>query len=246
MEKLKSSLPNMMLSLVIICMVAAGALAGVYLLTKKNIQQQKEQKLAAALKEVVLPEADASVQITVVSSEPVALTEPNKQDTAKLDTINICVVNVIALNGQVIGKAVETSAVGFGGKQKIMIGFDNEGKIINYKVLEHQETPGLGDHIADWFNDPAKESQCILGRQATGNFKVSKDGGDVDAITAATISSRAFLKAVNHAWKAAQQVEGIEVEAVASASQLHHEAEEVANDSIQEETANEETEVTNE
>jgi electron transport complex protein RnfG len=246
MEKLKSSLPNMLLSLVIICMVAAGALAGVYLLTKKNIQQQKEQKLAAALKEVVLPDADASVQITVVSSDSVALTEQNKQDTAKLDTINICVVNVIALNGQVIGKAVETSAVGFGGKQKIMVGFDNEGKILNYKVLEHQETPGLGDHIADWFNDPTKESQCIIGRQATGNFKVNKDGGDVDAITAATISSRAFLKAVNHAWKAAQQVEGIEVEAVAGASQLHHEAEEVANDSIQVETANEETEVTNE
>jgi len=242
MEKLKSSLPNMMLSLVIICMVAAGALAGVYLLTKKNIQLQKEQKLAAALKEVVLPEADASVQITVVSSDSVALTEQNKQDTAKLDTINICVVNTIALNGQMIGKAVETSAVGFGGKQKIMIGFDDEGYILNYKVLEHQETPGLGDHIAEWFKDPTKKGQYIIGRQATGNFKVNKDNGDVDAITAATISSRAFLKAVNYAWKAAQQVEGIEVEAHTGASQVNKSQ----NDSINDQMVNEETEVSHE
>lgn len=206
MEKLKSTLPNMIISLVLICVIAAGALAGVYLLTKKNIEDQKNQKRNAALKAVVLPKADETVKINDLAIDSVALTAVNKQDTTKLDTINLCVVHTIALeDGTIIGKAVETSAVGFGGKQKIMVGFAPDGKIINYKILEQQETPGLGDHIADWFNDSTKVKSYILGRQATGEFKVSKDGGDVDAITAATISSRAFLRAINDAYKAVEK-----------------------------------------
>ena len=98
-----------------------------------------------------------------------------------------------------------------------MVGFDNEGKIINYEILEHQETPGLGDKIDQWFKNADKPSQNIIGRQATGMFVVSKDGGDVDAITAATISSRAFLKAINNAYAA---FKGGEVEAHTGASQL--------------------------
>lgn len=223
MAKLESSLRNMMLSLVTICIVAAGALACVYMLTAENIELQKQQKRAKALKEVVLPNAGEDVVIAVLATDTIALTEQNKQDTTKLDTINVCVVNTIALNAQVIGKAVETSAVGFGGKQKVMVGFDNDGVIINYKVLEHQETPGLGDHITDWFNDTTQVNRCILGRQATGNFKVNKDGGDIDAITAATISSRAFLKAINHAYMAIQQQEGVKVEAETGASKLQKE-----------------------
>lgn len=211
MAKLESTFKNMVLSLVSIAVVAAVALAGVFMLTSGRIQEQKQKNLETALKEVVLPDADASVQITVVSSDSVALTEKNKKDTTKLDTINICVVNKIALKDQVIGKAVETSAIGFGGKQKIMVGFDNEGKIINYKVLEHQETPGLGDKIAFWFKDTKKQGQNILGREAK-NLSVRKDGGNVDAITAATISSRAFLKAINQAWLAVQQLEGVAIE----------------------------------
>jgi len=107
------------------------------------------------------------------------------------------------LNGEAAGAAVETSAMGFGGEQKIIVGFDKEGKIFNYEVLEHQETPGLGDHIVEWFKNADKPGQNIIGRQATGDFRVSKgDGGDIDAITAATISSRAFLKAINQAYNA--------------------------------------------
>ena len=88
--------------------------------------------------------------------------------------------------------------------------------ITNDQVLEQAETPGLGTHIVEWFKNADKAGQNIIGRKATGSMTVSKDGGDVDAITAATISSRAFLLAVNKAYAA--YTEG-EVEAASGASQ---------------------------
>ena len=154
MEKLQSSFKNMALSLTIIAMVAAAALAGVYMLTLENINAQKKAK----------------------------------QEAAKL----------AVLNGQE-GYAVETAVDGFGGQFRVMVGFDKEGNILGYEILEHQETPGLGSHMVHWFKNADKPGQNIIGRKA-GELQVSKDGGDVDAITAATITSRAFLKAINQAY----------------------------------------------
>ena len=169
MEKLQSSFKNMALSLTIIAMVAAAALAGVYLLTLENINAQKRAK----------------------------------QEAAKL----------AVLNGQE-GYAVETAVDGFGGQFRVMVGFDEDGNILGYEILEHQETPGLGSHMTHWFKNADKPGQNIIGRQG-GSLTVSKDGGDVDAITAATISSRAFLKAVNQAY-----ADQFGVEAHTGASQL--------------------------
>ena len=173
MAKLESSFKNMVLSLVIISMVAAGALAGVYILTLENINAQKKAK----------------------------------QEAAKL----------AVLAGHPEGTAIETSVDGFGGTFRVMVGFDAEGNILGYEILEHQETPGLGSHIEHWFKNADKPGQNIIGRKATGKFAVSKDGGDVDAITAATISSRAFLKAINQAYA---EFKGGNVEAHTGASQL--------------------------
>ena len=155
MEKLHSSFKNMVLSLVIISMVAAGLLAGVYILTLENINAQKKAK----------------------------------QEAAKL----------AVLAGHEDGTAIETAVDGFGGTFRVMVGFDAEGNILGYEILEHQETPGLGSHMVHWFKNADKPGQNIIGRKA-GELLVSKDGGDVDAITAATITSRAFLKAINQAY----------------------------------------------
>ena len=176
MEKLQSSFKNMVLSLVIISMVAAGALAGVYMLTLKNIEAQKIAKQEAAKQAV--------------------------------------------LNGHEDGVAIETAVNGFGGEFRVMVGFDQEGNILGYEILEHQETPGLGSHMTHWFKNADKPGQNIIGRKA-GNLTVSKDGGDVDAITAATITSRAFLKAVNQAYA---EFKG--TEATTGASQLNKQEEE--------------------
>lgn len=155
MEKLQSSFKNMVLSLVIISMVAAGLLAGVYILTLENINAQKKAK----------------------------------QEAAKL----------AVLAGHEDGTAIETAVDGFGGTFRVMVGFDAEGNILGYEILEHQETPGLGSHMVHWFKNADKPGQNIIGRKA-GELQVSKDGGNVDAITAATITSRAFLKAINQAY----------------------------------------------
>lgn len=210
MEKLQSTFKNMVLSLVIISVVAAGALAGVYLLTLNSINTQKAQKQQAAIL-AVLPEG---VEI------------------GEAEDANGLTVYRATLNGEPAGAAVETEADGFGGPQKIMVGFDAEGRIYNYEVLEHQETPGLGDKISYWFKNADKPGQNIIGRQATGAFVVSKDGGDVDAITAATISSRAFLKAINKAYVAYKN-DGAEAHTGASQQQPKEAA--VAEEAPQEE-----------
>ena len=103
--------------------------------------------------------------------------------------------------GQPIGAAVESSANGFGGTLTVLVGFDNDGNIIDYSLLSHAETPGLGSKAADWFKKGAKGD--ITGKNpGEAPLTVSKDGGQIDAITASTITSRAFLLAVNNAYAA--------------------------------------------
>ena len=98
---------------------------------------------------------------------------------------------------------------GFSGEIRVIVGFDMDGKILNYSVLQHAETPGLGAKMQEWFRAD-KNKQSVLGRTIPdGGLKVTKDGGDVDAITAATISSRAFLDAVNRAYSAFAGVDGL-------------------------------------
>ena len=182
MAKLESSFKNMVLSLVSISVVAAVALAGVFLLTSSRIESEKQKKQQQAIMDV-LPQKGAGAEI------------------AAPEQVGEVTIYRATKDGKEIGAAVEVSEMGFGGLQKIMVGFDPEGKIIDYAILDQQETPGLGDHIVDWFKNADKPGQNIIGRKA-GEFKVSKDGGDVDAITAATISSKAFLRAINKAYKA--------------------------------------------
>ena len=90
--------------------------------------------------------------------------------------------------------------MGFGGNLKVLVGFDPEGKILGYTLLEQTETPGLGAKADKWFQKGEKGD--IIGKDPSTPLTVSKDGGQVDAITASTITSRAFLLAVNNAYNA--------------------------------------------
>ena len=212
MEKLQSSLQNMVLSLVIICLVAAGALAGVYALTKANIEAQEKAKQQAAIL-AVLPEGST---------------------VGEAEEVDGMMLYKAYLNDQWVATAIETSEIGFDGPQVIMVGLDKDGQIIDYVVLKQTETPGLGAHIDHWFKHADKPGQNIIGRKA-GNLQVSKDGGDVDAITAATISSRAFLKAINKAYAAAI-ADDAQPEAATGASQLNKD------EGVKDEGMNEQTE----
>ncbi|MDR0429800.1 MAG: RnfABCDGE type electron transport complex subunit G [Tannerellaceae bacterium] len=188
MEKLKSSLPNMLLSLTIICMSAGAILAGVNKVTSEPIALSKAAALEKAIKEVT-PEFD---------NNPIK--DAYKAVTSDGDSLLIYPANK---DGKQVGVAVDSNTkMGFGGEIKVIVGFDAEGTLINYSVLQHAETPGLGSKMQEWFRTD-KNNQNILGKSLTnGNLTVSKDGGDVDAITASTITSRAFLNAINRAYSA--------------------------------------------
>ncbi|MBP5135891.1 MAG: FMN-binding protein, partial [Paludibacteraceae bacterium] len=127
-----------------------------------------------------------------------------KTDSVKIDDKTYVVYNVTDENGNALGNAVESTTMGFGGDLKVLTGFDAEGNILGYTILGHAETPGLGAKATDWFQKGGKGD--IIGKNpAKNNLTVSKDGGEVDAITASTITSRAFLKAVNEAYTASAQ-----------------------------------------
>jgi electron transport complex protein RnfG len=82
-----------------------------------------------------------------------------------------------------------------------MVGIDKDGNITGYQILQTAETPGLGTKADLWFQKDGKG--CVIGMNAKDNpLFVKKDGGEVDAITAATITSRAFCDAINRAYKA--------------------------------------------
>lgn len=195
MAKLKSTLPNMLLSLTGICLVAGAILAGVNAFTAGPIAIAKAAALEEAIK-AVAPEFD---------NKPTE--EAYMAVTADGDSLKIYPAKK---GDEIVGGAVESNTQkGFGGQIKVIVGFDMQGTILNYSVLEHAETPGLGAKMQDWFR-MEKGQQNVLGRTVPNDgLKVTKDGGDVDAITAATISSRAFLNAVNRAYSAFAGVDGL-------------------------------------
>ncbi len=187
MQKLKSTLPNILLSLTAICFTAGIALSAVNKYTAHAIEASKAAELENAIKNVV-PEFD---NIPMEEQYKVALPEGDSLTLypAKKD-------------GQLVGCAVESfTKNGFSGIIRVMAGFDKDGRLFNYSVLEHNETPGLGSKMEEWFRTD-KNRQNIIGREMQAGLKVSNDGGDIDAITAATISSRAFLEAINRAYSA--------------------------------------------
>ena len=191
MEKIKSTFITILASLTCFCLIAGTALAVANKLTEDKIAAAKAAALQEAIKKVA-PEFD---------NDPSA--EQYRAATADGDSLTIYPAKK---GGKLVGAAVETNTKkGFGGEIRIMVGFDADQKIVNYSVLEHNETPGLGSKMEEWFRTD-KGKQSVLGRDMKGG--ALKVGGEVDAITAATISSRAFLDAINRAYAAYAQGAG--------------------------------------
>jgi electron transport complex protein RnfG len=109
-------------------------------------------------------------------------------------------------NGEAVGFAVESNSQnGYSGEIKVIVGLDTQGKLINYRVLAHLETPGLGSKMEEWFRSD-KNQHSVLGKDLSkGSLKVKQDKGDIDAITGATITSRAFLETLDRAYSAVSQ-----------------------------------------
>lgn len=188
----ESNLKNMVLSLLVITLVSSATLGFMYNLTKGPRADAEANKLQLAVKKV----------LPAYTNNPVAekYTLPNP-DGEGAELVCYPALN----NDKPVGVAIETWTMsGFSGLIRLMVGFSQEGEIVEVVVLEQKETPGLGTKMGDpSFKDQFKG--LIPGGE---KFKVKKDGGDIDAITAATISSRAFIDALNRANRAYMGTEG--------------------------------------
>jgi Na+-translocating ferredoxin:NAD+ oxidoreductase subunit G len=175
-KKVESTLINMILSLVLISMTMSAALGFVYLKTKDPIEIASKKKEIEAIKQV-LPEFD---------SDPLA----NKSEQEGV------VIYKVTRQNQPVGFAIKAfTDKGFAGNIEIMAGFLTDGTIHNVVVLNHKETPGLGTKMTE-----PKFSDQFNGKDPDDfDLRVKKDGGDVDAITAATVSSRAYCDALQRA-----------------------------------------------
>ena len=189
MKKLESSLTNMVLVLTGVAVIMGGILAYVNHLTEGPIAQQKEKALADGIKTVM-----------VCDDLVVSKTDTVRRNDAKGKEQTYIIYQIQDAQQQDLGAAVESTTGGFGGNLKVLVGFNTDGKILGYTLLEHAETPGLGAKADKWFQKGEKGD--IIGKDPKEPLTVSKDGGQVDAITASTITSRAFLLAVNNAYNA--------------------------------------------
>lgn len=173
---MKSTITTMTFSLGGLCLIVGAALALVNNITADPIAKASEKTRAEAIARI-LPPFDSEITEAVANGLPVF---------------------AATMLGEPVGLAVQTyTDEGFGGRFSLMVGFGRNGDVTGYQVLSHAETPGLGAKMDTWFQPGA---HSIVGSQEP--LKVKADGGDIDAITGATITSRAFVGAVNRARKA--------------------------------------------
>ncbi len=173
----------MVLVLTSICLVCSAILGVVYSVTAEPIRQADVAKINKAISSVV-PQFD-----NIPSQEMFKVEFDGKESE----------VYPAKKEGQAVGYAIKVKSSGFGGPITMMVGFTSDGTIYNTSIVYLSETPGLGAKLTDE-NIPTRAQLKGL-NPASSNITVKKDGGDIDAITASTISSRAFLKGVDIAYQ---------------------------------------------
>ena len=188
---MKSTLLNMTAVLFGITLVASAGVGVVNMITAEPIAQAKQAATKAALTEVLPPFDGTTSEELTIDEMPITVYTATK-------------------GGAVAGYAVQTmTKQGFSGVVRLMVGFTPEGEVVNVNVLEQSETPGLGTKMADEGNPllmSVKGQKLEEKKLVDGKLAVRKDGGDVDALTAATISSRAYVDAITRAWMAYKSV----------------------------------------
>ena len=182
----KSSFKNMVLCLFAIGLVCSALLAGVYAVTAEPIAAAAAAKTNAAIAKGV-PEFDGTPVEATVEANGVEYTYYS-----------------VSKGGQVTAYAIKASATGFGGPVSLMVGVTADGVVYNTSVLSQSETPGLGAKCTD----PAFAGQFKGFNPSEKKLAVKKDGGDVDAITASTITSRAYIAAIQNALSAFAAITG--------------------------------------
>ncbi|EPR3583614.1 electron transport complex subunit RsxG [Vibrio alginolyticus] len=178
------------LTLAIFACATTGLVALTQYLTKDQIKVQEQKQLLSVLNQVI-PE---NMHDNALTQACTMVTSPD------LGALRAMPAYLATKNGEPTAIAIESIAPdGYNGEIKVITGIDNQGNILGTRVLNHQETPGLGDKIdlrvTDWI-------LSFTGKQVTENnwnsWKVRKDGGDFDQFTGATITPRAVVKVVRN------------------------------------------------
>ncbi len=189
-DKKNPTIAQMVIVLLVIAAVCSAGVATVYAITKDTIAETNAKKLQKSLSEV-LPEYDKTDTLTVKTANGNAFCYIAQKD------------------GKTVGYAIKASNTnGYNGLVEILTGFDQMGKIINTSATVLNETPGLGQKALE----PKFKEQFQGFEPSKKTLKVKKDGGDVDAISAATITSRAYTLAVQQAFDALQTLLGNKVD----------------------------------
>lgn len=178
---------KMVVTLTIIAGFSAFVLSSVYQLTKEPIARAKDNRELEAISQVVedFDNNPFAEKLTILTSD-------KKDKLAFFPSRK---------NGNITSFAIKTfSNNGFGGRIEMIVGFYIDGAIKNFKITSHQETPGLGSKA----DEPRFKEQFNGFHPAKQKLKVKQDGGDIDAVTAATITSRAVIDAIVRAADAYQ------------------------------------------
>lgn len=174
-----SEIKKLILTLAIICFASALGIALVHQLTEERIAAARLEFELRAVREVI---ALDDVDIPVIIE--------------KKEFAEVPVYRAIAgdIEPPVLGVAVKGWGRGYAGPVEVIVGIDSKGIITEIEILNHRETPGLGTRIAENFF-----LNKFKGKQLGDEIKIKRDGGDIDAITGATISSRAVSEGVEAA-----------------------------------------------
>ena len=178
--------------LTVTAIIAAGALALVFNVTKPRIDAEKRLVLKESLSEV-LPSANNGVLIPVKNGKIIEY----YKGYASPDTTNL------------IGFIIISSAHGYSSNIEVMVGVDTSWVIQGIKILSEAETPGLGAKTIEVkYGEKTPWFQRQFAGKKGGNLAVDKDGGEIKSVTGATISSRAVTRAVNLGIKHLQKLLG--------------------------------------
>ena len=160
------------LTLLVITSVVAACLAGVNMITEPRIAAAKQAKIQKAI-EAVLPGGGDPVEFADATG------------------------TVSQVYASETGYAVEVNPSGFGGTITMMVGIGKDGKVLGIDIVSQTETAGLGAVAAAATSAGEAFRSQFAG--TSGSVAVTKDGGGLDAITGATITSRAVCDGVNAA-----------------------------------------------
>jgi electron transport complex protein RnfG len=187
---------TMTVALVLFAAVACAGLAVVYDSTSKTIAERQKKDLDDALKGL-FPNGDE-------------FSEMDGGLSAADSKVRIGACYTVKSGGKLAGLAVNASSGGFQADISALVGVDTAGVITGVKILQISETPGLGANASKenyYVNKPKKLTFFgqFSGMKSSDNIAVRKDGGGVEAITAATITSRAVALIVKNAARAGSE-----------------------------------------